>query len=381
MLAGKDRKYYGPAILFSALVLFMTVEVSAHPATGIVVNRQDQIFFSDLETVWKLEPNGKLSVFRQGVSGRHVHELAIDDQDSIFGADVSYEPATQKWISDVWVMTPDGKLSYLLEPTADPPPGFSIWRDQKGNMFSIDQNNHTKTRTLLLMRTADGQVTTFAGGAYGHTDGKTTAAKFGSVGGIAFGSDGSLYMTDGTSVRKVTMDGMVSTMATNLNFRTPDDKPTLFGGSAGILAGLTVDSRGNIYVADAGNRRLLKIATDGKVTVVYRAAPPYFPNGVFATNSDDLYVMEVGLTLPSRWSGPRVRKISGDGQSVLLATVGEQEAGSLRRSVAQGVGVSVESTLQILTGPYRYLVLIFFAGLLATITLAWRRHRRQRRRA
>jgi sugar lactone lactonase YvrE len=381
MLAGKGRKHYGLAILLSALALFVTAEVAAHPATGIVVDRQGQVFFSDLETVWKLEPNGKLSVFRQGVSGRHVHELAIDHQHNIVGADVSYEPATQKRISDVWKMTPDGQFSYLLEPTADPPPGLSIWRDQKGNMFSFDQNNHTKTRTLLLMRTAEGQVTTFAGSAYGHADGRTTAAKFSSVGGMAFGSDGSLYLTDGTYVRKVTMDGVVSTMATNLTFRTSDDKPTLFGGSDGILAGLTVDSRGNIYVADAGNRRLLKIATDGKVTVVYRADPPYSPNGVFASRGDDLYVMEVGFTLPSKWSGPRVRKISADGKSVLLATVGEQEAGSLRKSVAQGVGVSVESTLQILTGRYRYLVVVFFAGLVATIALAWRKHRRQRQQA
>ena len=380
MLAGKGRKRYGLAITFSALALCVTAEVAAHPATGIVVDRHGQVFFSDLETVWKLEPNGKLSVFREGVSGRHVHELAIDSQDNIFGADVSYQPATQKWISDVWKMTPDGKLVYLLEPTADPPPGFSIWRDQKGNMFSIDQNNHTKTRTLLLIRTAEGQVTTFAGSAYGHADGRTTAAKFSSVGGMAFGPDGSLYLADGTYVRKVTPDGLVSTMAANLNFRTADDKPTLFGGSAGILAGLTVDSHGNVFVADAGNRRLLKIENDGKVSVVYRADPPYFPNGVFATSSNDLYIMEVGFTVPSKWSGPRVRKISADGKNVLVATVGEQEAGSFRRSVAQGVGISVETTLQILTGRYRYLVLLFFAGLVATITLAWRRHRGQRQR-
>jgi sugar lactone lactonase YvrE len=248
-------------------------------------------------------------------------------------------------------------------------------------MFSIDQNNHTKTQTLLLMRTADGKVTTFAGGAYGHADGKATAARFSSVGGLAFGLDGNLYLTDGTSVRKVTMDGGVSTVATGLDFRTAEDKPTLFGGSYGILAGLTVDSRGNVYVADAGNRRLLRIANDGKVTVAYRAEPPYFPNGVFATRADELYVMEVGFTMPSTWSGPRVRKISADGKSELLATVGAQEAGTFRTSVAQGLGASVESFLQLLTGRLKYLILAFFAIVVATITFAWRRHRRKRQRA
>src|SRR5213593_2222554 len=141
------------AFFAAAVILLLAPSTRAHPATGIVVDRKGQIYFSDLETVWKLGTDGKLSIFRTGVSGRHVHELAIDEQDNIYGADISYEPATKKWISDVWKMTPEGKLSYLLEPTADPPPGMSIWQDQKRNMYFIDQDNHTKTQTLLLRRT------------------------------------------------------------------------------------------------------------------------------------------------------------------------------------------------------------------------------------
>jgi hypothetical protein len=78
--------------------LFSSSMARAHPATGIVVDRSGNVYFSDLETVWKLDPTGKKTVFRAGVSGRHVHELSIDEEGNIFGADVSYNPARKsRW--------------------------------------------------------------------------------------------------------------------------------------------------------------------------------------------------------------------------------------------------------------------------------------------
>jgi len=331
-------------LMIVGLCALPTDKAEAHPATGIVVDRKGQVYFSDLETVWKLGTEGKLSVFRPGVNGRHVHELAIDNEDNIYGADIS--SVSQKWISDVWKMTPEGKLTYLLEPTDNPPRGMGLWRDRDGNMYLVDQNNHTKTQTLLLRRTPDGQVTTLAGSGYGHKDGKGTEARFSSVGGMAFGPDGSLYLSDGTSVRKVTMDGTVTTVANDLDVRTSDDKPTLFGGSEGILAGLSIDSIGNVYVADAGNRRLLRINSGGKVDVVLRSDPPYFPNGVATTPTGDVYVMEVGFSVPSKWSGPRIRRISSDGKNTVVGQVlAEGGSAELKAEAAQIAGRSAEDTI------------------------------------
>src|SRR6187399_2391648 len=81
----------------------------AHPPTGIVVNKQGIVYFTDLETVWKLGINGSLTVFRAGVNGRHVHELALDKDDNLVGADFSHEDS--KWISDVWRMKPNRELT------------------------------------------------------------------------------------------------------------------------------------------------------------------------------------------------------------------------------------------------------------------------------
>ena len=135
--------------LAAAVIVILPATAAAHPATGIVVDRKGQVYFSDLETIWKLDTNRKLSVFRAGVGGRHVHELTIDDQDNIYGEDISYEPATKKWISDVWKMTPEGKLTYLVAPTTDPPKALTMWRDREGYTYFFDQNNHLKQRTVL----------------------------------------------------------------------------------------------------------------------------------------------------------------------------------------------------------------------------------------
>lgn len=368
-------------IALAGLFLLLPVDAAAHPATGIVLDCAGNIYFSDLETVWKIDLKQKLTVFRAGVSGRHVHELAIDEQDNIYGADVSYEPATQKFISDVWKMTPQGAFEYLLEPTDNPPRGTSIWRDREGNNYLIDQNNHTKTQTLLLRRAPDGKVITLAGRSYGHADGKGTAARFSSVGSMAFGPDGSIYLTDGSSVRKVAMDGTVITLAKGLDFRTREDKPTLFGGAYGNLAGLTVNSEGTVYVADAGNRRLFKIDRDGKVDVVLRTDPPYFPNGVVTGPGGDIYVLEVGFTIPSAWSGPRVRKMTADGKSTILATIGSESGGTnLKATVARSAGTSVESFLSffLIRERLKYSVIILSMSVLCMVAIAWQRRRRQR---
>jgi hypothetical protein len=363
----------------TAVLILFTPDASAHPASGIVRDHGGNIYFSDLETVWKIDINDKLSVFRPGVNGRHVHELAIDDQDNIYGADISYQ--SQKWISAVWKMTPDGSFEFLLAPTENPPRGVSIWRDREGNNYFVDQNNHTRTQTLLLRRTPDGHVATLAGGAYGHADGKGTIARFGSIGCLNFGPDGSLYLTDSSTVRKVAMDGTVVTLAANLDARTKDDKPTLFGGSYGHLSGLAVDASENVFVADAGNRRLFKIDRAGKAEVLLRSDPPYFPNGVAIGSSGELYVLEVGFTLPSSWSGPRVRKISADGKSRILATVGAANDGrNLKATVARNAGASAESFLSffLIGDRIKYGILIISVGILCTGAIVWQRRKGER---
>ncbi len=309
-------------LLFVLLALgAFAAMTQAHPASGIVVDHTGQVFFSDLETIWKLDTQqGKLSVVRAGVSGRHVHELMLDEAGNLYGAELSYD--APRWLSSVWQITPAGQFSYLLAPTDNPPRGMSLWRDRQSNMYLVEQNNHTKQETLLLRRTPDGKVTTLAGGRYGLADGQGDKAQFSSVGGMAWGADGSLYLTDGTAIRKVKMDGTVSTLARGLGSQSPVAQPVSMGLHAS-LTGLTVDARNNIYAADYGNRRVWKISPAGQVAEVPHAEAPYSPTGVAMAANGELYILEVGYTPPRTYTGPRVRRLSADGRSVVLAEVGK----------------------------------------------------------
>jgi hypothetical protein len=53
---------------------------------------------------------------------------------------------------------------------------------------------------------------------------------------------------------------------------------------------LTVDSAGNVYIADAGNNRLRKVAPGGTINTVTAALSP--PTGLVFDNSGNLYIAE-----------------------------------------------------------------------------------------
>lgn len=358
-------------LLLSLLAISLSPSTAiAHPPTGIVVDQKGVVYFTDLETIWKVDTNGKLSIVRPGVSGRHVHELAIDQANNLFGAELSYD--SQKWVSSVWKISSDGRFTYLMEPTSNPQRGMSIWTDAGANTYVVEQDNHTKKETLLIRRSAYGQVTTLAGSGYGHRDGKGSSAAFGSIGGMHIGVDGTIYLTDGTSVRRVTNDGVVSTVASSLSKRTPEDAPLLFGKNDGILAGLTVDKDKNIYLADAGNQRLLRIAADGSVTVIYRGESSYYPNGVTVDGFGNLYVLEVGFTPPATWLPARVRKISPSGSSSIIAFSGQATA-EPSPNVQPYSRNDPHSPYR-----YRYLVPWLSIGILAFLVTVWIITRRSR---
>jgi hypothetical protein len=142
------------------------------------------------------------------------------------------------------------------------PYGVSV--DTAGNVFVADTYNHTIRKV-----TSAGVVTTLAGtaGSSGSTDGTGSAARFNLPLGVSVDTAGNVFVGDGTNhtVRKVTSLGVVTTLAGTAGSSGSTDGT----GSAARFNqpwGVSVDTAGNVFVADNQNHTIRKVTSAGVVT-------------------------------------------------------------------------------------------------------------------
>jgi sugar lactone lactonase YvrE len=187
---------------------------------------------------------------------KQVWGIVSDPQGNIIVAD-SYNNCIRKISTDGQVTTiaGTGTIGYTDGPAADAqfyyPYGLAL--DKQGNLFVADVHNF-RIRKI----TPKGIVSTFAGsGIQGKVDGIREQAKFFSMLDMVADSKGNLYVTDGNTIRKISSDGVVTTIA--------GDHGGGYADGPGITArfksptGLAIDNQDNIYVADAENHCIRKI--------------------------------------------------------------------------------------------------------------------------
>ncbi len=306
------------SLRFAILLLFLALAPAvsrAHPGTGIVVDRGGRIFFTNLKEIWQLDPKGRLSI---AIPNKHSHSLYLDERQTLWGEHLLYEQRPKLWWSSAWKLAPNGRYSEVVPPTQGFPKIFSAAMDRQGNSYFAEVNNHRPKTSRIVRKTPEGRIEFVAGDDWGHADGKGAAARFGWIYSMTVGPDAFLYLTDGPSVRKVSPEGVVSTLARGGGAL----KASLFWRTLGRerpLMGLSVDENGSVFVANYGNRSVVKISRGGRVRTLAKSKGPWAPAGV-ALDGRDVVVLEYEARSLTAWRGHvRVRRLSPDGRGRTLA--------------------------------------------------------------
>ena len=279
----------------------------AHPPGGIVVDQSGNVFVAGSigpgpqfpGFVWKIDAQGQLASFHKGSA----HWLALDAKGNFDRAklDELFDERKTPWLGPV--PFPNSKASLLR---AD---GCPIVVHTDGNVYFAPRN-------LEVSRlTPDGKVTSLASNL------NVTTEKLGGIKGLASGPEGALYLSCPSAVLKIKPNGAVSTLVHPIALNDCDKDPRHSLAEPG-LRGLAVDSRGAVFAAATGCRRVVKISPDGQVASVLKAEPPWSPTGV-AIHGDDVYVLEYSNAKSDKhedWQ-PRVRKLGRDGKVTTLATL------------------------------------------------------------
>jgi sugar lactone lactonase YvrE len=203
-------------------------------------------------------------------------------------------------------------LSTLFQPG-------EITVDPAGRLYATDLNSG-------LVRKIDrsGRLTTAAGGGTCCVlgdGGLATDAWLGRYHGLAADAKGTLYISQPESnrVRKVSPNGIISTMAGTGSAGFSGDGGPATAAQLNAPGGLALDSVGSLYIADTGNRRVRKVASDGCISTVAGAGESGFGGnggpaveaklgsiGKLAVDSEGtLYILD------NLWG--QVRKVSSNG--------------------------------------------------------------------
>ena len=212
------------------------------------------------------------------------------------------------------------------------PPGMQATETPLGDLGGvvIDHDGHLHIAGLGRVTTVDPEgllrveVGTGIPGASGD-GGPANEAQVGQVTGIAVGPSNELYISQELSVRKVDPNGTISTVAGNASRPgfSGDGGPAADALLAGAF-GLAVDSSGNLFIADIGNRRVRRVGTDGVITTVAGSGEPGvggdgglateaqlgFVSGLTVDDSGNLYIADL--------EHHRVRRVDAEG---IISTV------------------------------------------------------------
>jgi sugar lactone lactonase YvrE len=220
--------------------------------------------------------------------------------------------------------------------------------DGSGNLFIADSGQQRVRKV-----SPDGIITTVAGNGdenFSGDGGIATEAALLGPGGLAVDAVGNLFIADtrNNRVRKVSPDGIITTVAGNGQAEFSGDGGRAVEAALNKPFHIAVDTTGSLFIADWANNRVRKVGLDGIITTVAgtgeagfagdggpaREAKLFGPDGVAVDSAGNLFIADL--------YNHRVRKVTPDG---IITTV----AGGDKLLFSGEGGPATEAGLR---GPY-----------------------------
>jgi trimeric autotransporter adhesin len=187
-------------------------------------------------------------------------------------------------------------------------------------VFSPDGNLYVSvfsvTGSTILRIDASGAVSTRAGGgslAYGD-NGAANQARLNHPAGVAVDSSGNLYIADrdNNRIRRVSTDGTIVTVAGTGVSGNLGDGAAASQAQLNAPSSVSVDSAGNLYIADTGNQRVRKVTPDGLIAAATNLgliSPVY----AIPDSAGNVYIADAG-------AGKILKAASNDGVPATVLT-------------------------------------------------------------
>jgi uncharacterized protein (TIGR03437 family) len=213
-----------------------------------------------------------------------------------------------------------------------------IATDSANNVYIVEANNE-RVRVIT-----GGIINTVAGKAhFGGDTGPAATALLHRPQGVAIAADGTVYFTDTVNhrIRKIALDGTISTIAGTGDPGFSGDGQPAASAMLAYPDRITVDSSGNLFFVDQSDVRVRKIAPSGTIATVAGNGNCCYSNesgnalnsafyigGIAVDGSGNLYVSDyynskIKKVTPSgglsTYAGTGVYGYGGDGQQALRA--------------------------------------------------------------
>ncbi len=234
----------------------------------------------------------------------------------------------------------------------DSPDGLAV--DASGTLYISDSHNHR------VRKVTNGIITTIAGtGVPGFSgdSGNATAAQLDLPTALSIDTSGSLYVadTDNHRIRKISA-GVITTVAGSGEQGFGGDGQAAVAALLDSPAGVAVDpSRpGRFYIADTHNQRIRMVDVSGNISTVSGTGTPGFggeggsptaallanPRGLSVDTSGNLYIADSGNERIRAITSAAINTVAGDGEQGFAGDLGLATAAILDtpRAVAVNTG-------------------------------------------